>query len=128
MTDTIDLDYYEPEGRAEYDRDTNNDSDGFESGGLSPASATHVEESTRKRNAIGKVRWKEWARLRRVGQDDRDKCKRKTIWEEFGAASHFEKLAINGKIMDAATKYEYPLRKPWGSFSSAVRHGAGLTH
>ena len=67
------------------------------------------------------------ARLRRVGQDDKDKCQRKEIWEKCSAGSHLEKLAIDGKIMDAAIKYRYSLRKPWGLFSNAVRHGAGLT-
>ena len=53
------------------------------------------------------------ASLRRVAQDNRDKRQRKAIWEECGAASHLEKLAINCKIRDAAVEYGYPLRKPW---------------
>ena len=51
---------------------------------------------------------------------------RKAIWQKCGATNHLEKLAINDKIRDMAIKYGYPLRKPSGSFSDAVR--AALTH
>ena len=66
------------------------------------------------------------ARIRRAAQDKRDKCQCNGIWEKCGAASQLEKLAINGKIRDAAIRYGHPLRKPWGSFSDVVR--AALTH
>ena len=66
------------------------------------------------------------ARLARVAQDNKDKSQRKAIWQKCGATNRLEKLAINGKTRHVASESGYPLRKPWGSFSDAVR--AALAH